>query len=75
MACPCESAAARLVTETRVCMLLLLVLAVVCRMLIGAAAERAGIDAWFGANPVKRRVQSIFRPGLYVCLLSARCAR
>jgi hypothetical protein len=44
---------------------MLLAIATAFLTLIGAASERAGMDAWSRANTVKRRTHSLFRQGSY----------
>jgi hypothetical protein len=46
-------------------LLLLLAIATAFLTLIGAASERAGMDAWLRANTVKRRTHSLLRQGAY----------
>ena len=46
-------------------LLMLVAIAVAFLTLIGAASERAGMDAWLRANTVKRRTHSLFRQGAY----------
>lgn len=46
-------------------LLMLIAIAVAFLTLIGAASERAGMDAWLRANTVKRRTHSLFRQGAY----------
>lgn len=46
-------------------LLMLLAIAIAFLTLIGAASERAGMDAWLRANTVKRRTHSLFRQGSY----------
>jgi hypothetical protein len=46
-------------------LLMLLAIAIAFLTLIGAASERAGMDAWMRANTVKRRTHSLFRQGSY----------
>jgi hypothetical protein len=46
-------------------LLMLLAIAIAFLTLIGAASERAGMDAWLRANTVKRRTHSLFRQGAY----------
>jgi hypothetical protein len=36
-----------------------------CDVTLGAASERAGLDAYLRANTVKRRTHSLFRQGTY----------
>lgn len=45
--------------------LFLLAIAQALLTLLGAAAERAGLDAYLRANTVKRRTHSLFRQGAY----------
>jgi hypothetical protein len=46
-------------------LLMLLAIAQALLTLLGAAAERAGLDAYLRANTVKRRTHSLFRQGSY----------
>lgn len=46
-------------------LLMLLAIAQVLLTLLGAASERAGLDAYLKANTVKRRTHSLFRQGRY----------
>jgi hypothetical protein len=51
--------------ERRDRLLMLLAIAHVLLTLLGAASERAGLDAYLKANTVKRRTHSLFRQGSY----------
>lgn len=55
-------------------MLMLLAIAHALLTLLGAASERAGLDAYLKANTVKRRTHSLIRQGTYwySCLSSMR---
>jgi hypothetical protein len=45
--------------------LMVLAIAIAFLTLVGAASERAGMDAWLRANTVKRRTHSLLRQGAY----------